>query len=181
MPVIQFNRNHLMLPDVFGTHQLNELTPIASLLKVPSKSYVALIRACKLYQDALWIAESEPNLAWIMLVSALETAAIDHFKSVRNPVEQLKVALPAVAKLLIPFGDELVSKVANKLSGITGSTKKFIDLVLHFLPDIPEKRPSTPWLRINPKKDLRIQINRTSRGDSFSHTDVGCALLCWGE
>jgi hypothetical protein len=28
-----------------------------------------------LYQDVLWVAESEPNLAWIMLVSAVEAAA----------------------------------------------------------------------------------------------------------
>jgi len=35
---------------------------------------VALTRAARLYQDALWMIESEPSLAWLLLVSAIETA-----------------------------------------------------------------------------------------------------------
>jgi hypothetical protein len=32
----------------------------------------ALVRSARFYSDALWIAEAEPDLAWLFLVSALE-------------------------------------------------------------------------------------------------------------
>jgi len=35
----------------------------------------ALVRAARSYQDALWIADSDPRLAWLRLVTAIETVA----------------------------------------------------------------------------------------------------------
>ena len=32
-----------------------------------------LVTSARLYQDALWVGESEPHLAWLFLVSAVET------------------------------------------------------------------------------------------------------------
>jgi hypothetical protein len=43
--------------------------------RIVRRSILSPGRAARLYQDALWIVESEPNLAWIMLVSTVETAA----------------------------------------------------------------------------------------------------------
>jgi hypothetical protein len=37
----------------------------------------ALVRAARLYEHALWIAEDDPNLSWLQLVSALEVAAVE--------------------------------------------------------------------------------------------------------
>ena len=36
---------------------------------------IALVRSARLYQDALWLGESEPNLCWLKLVVAVETVA----------------------------------------------------------------------------------------------------------
>src|SRR5262249_15036522 len=70
-----------ILPSATGSRSLginDPLAPMASVFLLASSQYASLIRACNLYRDALWMAESEPNLAWIMLVSAIEVAAEEH-------------------------------------------------------------------------------------------------------
>jgi hypothetical protein len=49
------------------------------LARYPSASQgkaVALVRAARLYEQALWIAESDPELSWLLLVTAIEAAAL---------------------------------------------------------------------------------------------------------
>lgn len=52
---------------------------------------VALVRAARQYGDALWVADGDPRLAWVKLVSALEVAA-NRFDDGRQqtPEEQLR-------------------------------------------------------------------------------------------
>lgn len=75
IPTLNVDKNRLVLPDVVNTHSLDELNRFEWLLKLSASQSVALVRAARLYQDALWIVESEPGLAWLMFVSALEIAA----------------------------------------------------------------------------------------------------------
>lgn len=37
---------------------------------------VALVRAARLYEQALWVVEADPELSWLLLVSAIEAAAL---------------------------------------------------------------------------------------------------------
>lgn len=74
-----------------------------------------LVRAARLYQDAVWIAEGQPELSWIMLVSAIEAAA-KHWWSV----------------------DDSPGKRSRTSKGVT---RKFVRFVLSFLPDPPAQRP----------------------------------------
>jgi hypothetical protein len=78
-PVINIQKNRLILPSVVGARSINQLKHLKSIPFIDQKRYVNLVRACKFYQDALWIAESQPIFAWIMLVSALETGAVDFY------------------------------------------------------------------------------------------------------
>ena len=71
------SRDRGMLPEVRGRHPLDGLSRIESIPHVESKRYVSLVRSCSLYRDALWISEWDANLAWLLLVSALEAGAKD--------------------------------------------------------------------------------------------------------
>jgi hypothetical protein len=77
-----------------------------------------------------------------MLVSALETAA-SHWRTERDPpVEILRVWRPKLLKILREAGgDALVEKVARMIAPFMGSTRKFIDFVLKFIPEPPSQRP----------------------------------------
>ena len=79
-PPFAITRN-TMLPDVRGRRRLEELNRLESIPRIEPKRYVSLVRACNLYRDALWISEWDANLAWLLLVSAIETGANDVFPS----------------------------------------------------------------------------------------------------
>lgn len=146
---VQPNRLSLILPSVVGTHPMSQLGIMKSIPRIKSDRYVNLIRACRSYQDALWIAESEPNLAWLMFVSALETAANDVYTTDASPDERLRDAKPDLAELLEKHGgDELVHKVAESIAHTLGATKKFIDFTMQFMPDKPDQRPEHEFRQV---------------------------------
>jgi len=148
-PVIRVRRNNLVLPAVTGTHSMEPLEILKSIPLIDRDRYVNLIRACKSYQNALWVAESEPNLAWLMLVSALETAANDVYATEATPDKRLRDAKPDLAALLEQHGgSQLVDQVAALIAHTFGATKKFIDFTMRFMPDPPEHRPEQEWLRV---------------------------------
>lgn len=122
--------------------------------------YVSLIRACNSYQDALWVAESEPNLAWLMLISAIETAANEFKASQGTPEDRLRTSKSELVKILeAAGGKQHVEDVASLIEPIIGATAKFINFTLHFLPDEPKERPHIEWLRIDwSEKSLKRKI-----------------------
>jgi hypothetical protein len=161
-PIVRVRRNRLILPSVVGTHSMDELEILKSIPLIDSDRYIHLIRACKSYQDALWVADSEPNLAWLMLVSALETAANDIYSIDASPAERLRDSKPDLATLLEQHGGtELVNQMADLIAHTFGATKKFIDFIMRFMPNEPEQRPDQNWLRVNwTKSGLKKVINK---------------------
>ena len=140
---VQPNRQSLILPSVVDTHPMSQLEIMKSIPRIKPDRYVNLIRACRYYQDALWIAESEPNLAWLMFVSALETAANDVYVTDASPGERLRQSKSDLAELLKEHGgDELVDQVAKLIADTLGATQKFIKFTLRFKPNEPDQRPS---------------------------------------
>ena len=146
---VQPNRLNLILPSVVGEHPMSRLKILRSIPQIEPTRYVNLIRACKFYQEALWIVEFEPNLAWLMLVSALETAANDVYTTDVSPDERLRDAKPDLAELLEKYGgDELVHKVAESIAHTLGATKKFIDFTSNSCQTQPDQRPNHESLRV---------------------------------
>jgi hypothetical protein len=161
-------RHKQILPQLLSGHPI---TVTRELYRFPNLSLDgagALIRTARLYQDAVWIAESEPELSWIMLVSAVENAAESWSKSNATPVERLKTSKPDLVKLLNDAGDEeLVLKVAEEIVDCLGATKKFVDFILEFMPEPPKKRPSInaqhSWYRTDMEKSMRIIYGHRSK------------------
>ena len=160
-PILLCSDGKLIIPEARNQICLNDLDRLLTYPTLTPEDAIILVRASRIYQDALWIAELEPELAWIRFVSAIETAA-DHWRksqatSVEN-VEKLHTSLPGLESLLNEQGvPDLVEKVAEFLAQYTGPTRKFIGFVLEFLPPEPRNRPQTgkhPWDRKGMKKTL---------------------------
>lgn len=161
-------RNTPILPQALGEHSLDQAFIITTLPSLSSRESVALVRAARLYQDAIWVIESEPSLSWLMLVSAVETAA-GHWRAAKDPpVERLRFSKPELEVLLEEVGgEELVTKVADIIADYIGAGKKFVDFILEHLPNPPDKRPpdfyQISWNRKALKKPLRKIYDWRSR------------------
>jgi hypothetical protein len=114
-PFVIIENRGLKLPFVVNKASVEELRPLSILPKLFPSDAVALIRVSRLYQDALWIAESEPSLAWIMLVSAIETAATHWYKLKDTPIEKLRVSKPELVELLDSSCKEGISNEVAEL------------------------------------------------------------------
>lgn len=147
--MIPFRRS-LILQSVLGEHNLVDASILSSLPNLNESESIALVRAARLYQDAVWIVESAPELSWIMLVSAVETAA-GHWRPAKEPpVERMRVSKPDLEPLLLEAGgEELVSKVADMIADYMGAGRKFIDFIFEYLPEPPLERPPGDYYRVS--------------------------------
>ncbi len=174
------NQQTAVLPYTLGERRLNgAIDSLQSLTLLSPASATAIVKAARLYQEAVWISESEPHLSWIMLVSAIEVAALHWRTATGSPVKRLEAAKPELAAILQEAGgDDLLTRVAEQISDSLGATKKFVDFVLEFLPNPPEKRPpekfQLSWDRNVLKETLRTVYGWRSRalhgGIQFPYT-----------
>jgi len=133
-----------VLPGVNKAVLIEDSIPL--LMQYPalaSAQAVALVRAARSYQQALWIADDDPSLAWIHLVGATESAAGHWAQHQSSAEEVLRLAHGDLAALLDDVGDEvLFREVARLLAPLSRSLRKFVDFLLAFLPAPPSERPS---------------------------------------
>lgn len=160
-PQINIKARGAILPSAVKTVNIEQINDIHLLSKLTEYEYIALVRSARMYQEALWVAESEPELAWLMLISAVETAA-NHWSSEKeSPVERLRTAKPELAKILLESGGEtLLQSVAIEIASTLGSTNKFIKFCLEFFPEEPEKRPNNGYKVKWSKTGFRDILNK---------------------
>lgn len=148
------HEGRFIVPSATAEHLINVVEIWARYPTLNPDTATTLIRVARLYQDALWFAESEPNLAWLLLVSALETAA-NHWRTTQDtPLEKLRASKPELLIYLesLEIG-ELPTKVAEYIHDSLGSTKKFTDFVLEHLPPPPAERPVGTWAQVSWQAD----------------------------
>ena len=137
-----------VLPNTFGECSFTEIEKLALYPKIKPDAAILLVRAARLYQNALWLAESQSHLSWLMLVSAVEATANWHYVE-DTPLEQLRESKPELVTFLegtkIP---DLAKRVADDMAQSIGSQKKFVNFLMTYLPPPPPKRPTytqIPW------------------------------------
>lgn len=141
-PTLLSSGEKLIIPEARRTINLKELDILTTYPTIAPADAITLVKAARIYQDAIWIAESEPELAWIMFVSAVETAANRWSTMEATPIEKLRTSKPDLKKVLFDQGgEEHVKNVAELIVPYMGATKKFIDFLLEFLPSPPVNRP----------------------------------------
>jgi len=148
-----------IVPAASGQHQLERTRRLAEFPQLSPNQSIAVVRAARLYQDALWVAESQPALAWLLLVSAVEAAAGEWRRGQDPPAMRLQASKPHLAALLEEHGGpDLVERAAAMLVDSLGATTKFIKFCITFLPAAPSVRPSkehrVPWT----KSYLRVSL-----------------------
>ena len=141
-PYFERPRKYKVPSAAVGPHSLMDLARLRTLAKLSVTEAIAIVRSARLYQDALWLAEPEPELAWLLLVSALETAANEWQKEAGENTARLKCSLPQLYNYLARLGDtSILPAVADYLVDTLGITKKFKDFLITFLPATPSARP----------------------------------------
>ncbi len=122
----------------------------------PADKATEILRAARMYQQAVWVADDDPNLAWLRLVGAAEVAA-NHWRGEKlTPVDVLKKADPDLAALLESQGKEHLAAVAKKLAHGVRSQQRFLDWVSRFVPPEPTERPDE-WGRVD-RNDLEAHL-----------------------
>jgi hypothetical protein len=82
--------------------------------RASQRKAVALVRAARLYEQAVWIVEADPELSWILLVSAIEVAGQQY----AGPIPRGRSRHPI------------------------GPTDRFVNFIRDFAPTPPPTRPS---------------------------------------
>ena len=165
-----FKRRNIypILPQVVGESDVSQAKLVNKFADLDRVESMALVRAARLYQEALWLAEFDPHSSWLMLVSAVETAA-NHWRAANETaIERLRTSRPALAELLVKVGgQEHLSQVADMIADYMGATRKFVDFLIEFMPDPPEPRPRAhdqhSWETTALKKSLKTVYGWRSR------------------
>ena len=129
------------IPSIFGTRDLRDISLIDSFPELERDGATCLVKSARLYQQALWISDSAPEVSWLLLISSLETAASFHDTSDLHPLERLERSFPKLVEMLREDTDHrFVEKIAGELGKLTGATGKFLRFCKDFSPGPPEER-----------------------------------------
>ncbi|HYJ80353.1 MAG TPA: hypothetical protein VEW03_12150 [Longimicrobiaceae bacterium] len=131
-----------ILPQCVGRHPVKLLEPLARCAELDQAASVAVIRAARMYQSGVWVAESDPAQAWILLVSAIEIAA-GHWQPLpKSWTARLAQGEPELVKELERCGGRALLKKVAGLHPYEGSTRRFTNFLTKFLPQPPPLRPA---------------------------------------
>ncbi len=75
LPVLSLKFDDTLIPSTIREVNLSELDRFGQYYYLDVLSAIAVMRCARLYQDAMWIVDSAPEIAWLWLVSSVETAA----------------------------------------------------------------------------------------------------------
>jgi hypothetical protein len=171
-----------ILPSASGAHSLDLLSPLQYLPQLSTEQANVLVQAARLYQEAVWISESEPHLTWVLLVSAIEIAANAWRSDQGSVVERVQEWNPDLVHLLEKHGDtEFVAQVCDSIAHLTGASKKFRDFIIAFLPPPPPARPMEwaqhPWSKGKLRETLNLIY--TYRSNALHAGEPFPAPMCW--
>jgi hypothetical protein len=149
IPALYPSNQSPMVPRLAEPANLTELVLIERLPMMSPETASVLIKSARTYQTALWFADSHPEMAWLFLVSAIESAATHWAK--KNLVDDNPFLPDSVAKILREHScpESVDEPISSYLRETTKSTRKFIAFLMEFLPAPPTERPESQNLRID--------------------------------
>ena len=134
------------LPSVSLALDLGELRKqLSRYPRLSAGNARVLIRAARLYQQAIWNADADPQLAWLQLVGAVEVAAEKWRGPKTGAAERVRSADPVLGKILDLATPAVRQKVAEHLQGTLGSTSRFVRFMTQFAPPPRTPRPPRPY------------------------------------
>jgi hypothetical protein len=135
--------DRVVVPSAISRPSLELLSPLLRLRTMTPDEANTLVKAARSYQKALLVAEEDPSLAWLFLVTAVEKAA-GWWKSWSAPkLDTFRELKPELYLELskLDEGDRACVMVAEDLFDLIRSKRKFVEFLLKFLPAPPAERP----------------------------------------
>ncbi len=131
-----------LIPRLPGQACVNDAHRLAKLHVLSRRDAADIIRAARLYQDAVWTADSEPELAWIRFVSAAECGAQRWKPDKKSRLDRIRCSDPTLGSLLDSVAPvRLRDDLARHLLPLMRSTDRFVRFMIAFMPKKPGRRP----------------------------------------
>jgi hypothetical protein len=131
-----------VLPRLTGERDVGAAADlIASYPGLSEKNGIALMQAARQYQLGVWVANEDPNLAWLRLVGAVEVAAGTLKVPKQSYVDQARELHPDFAGELDGLDPDVAERIAKSVSNVIGATRKFLYFLEKFCPAAPGERP----------------------------------------
>jgi len=111
--------------------------------RVSATEAFVLVRAAIQYAEALWVVDSDPQLAWLRLVTALEGVAV-HVQAEANLLPDLiRKHFPHTAAAVqeASADGEIPPKVLGEFDHLLGASARFTEFTARFAPGAFEPRP----------------------------------------
>jgi hypothetical protein len=118
-----------------GRHEIHLADAVTYLRRYPFTSQrkaVALVRAARLYAQAIWLADEDPEFAWLSLIAACEVAAGE------------------------TFGSYDPKSTRKKRASVVWATQRFRKFVTQYAASPPVQRPDVgllDWARMDEHAD----------------------------
>lgn len=146
VPALKQVRGRPIIPQLLGDHDIADPKILTIFPTLTPEDATTVIKVARMYQQAVWLADGQPELSWLLMVSALEAAAAHWWGKRKAPILQLKDAMPKIYKTVEEFGcRDLLEPLAQELVQITKATAKFMSFTETFKPEPPDARPSEPF------------------------------------
>lgn len=143
-PISHISTKRHILPEVSQSKDLRDICFFESFGKLSPAIAERVIQCSRQYQNALWVAESNPELCWLMLISAIEIAANEWAKSEQIKLSDLETSYPEFFDELVKNENQvLLNLAAETFAPITKATAKFIKFCKEFSPKNLEQKDST--------------------------------------
>jgi hypothetical protein len=141
-PLLTRPRSAAMLPR--QTRDGVELEPAREFLNLYStvapREALLILRAARQWQQAIWNADSDPGLAWLQLVGALEVAAQAASQDA-TPLETVRDVKPEWADLLRDYDHPRAEDMIREAAQLLGARRKVRLLLERYPPAPPPIRP----------------------------------------
>ncbi|MFJ5264231.1 hypothetical protein ACIQAC_27595 [Streptomyces sp. NPDC088387] len=120
-----------------------------------------LVKAAHHYANGLWIAEADPEQAWLQLVTALEVVAVHHQTETIDATDVFRTAYPGAAKKIEAAGGaDLLKGVAKYFKKLLSAGRRVQTFVEKFQPVPPVERPISFSDRVNWEDELVDHVKK---------------------
>ncbi len=134
-----------MMPDLVGArfHVPLITKVLAQYPDIGAQDATTLVRAARHYATALWVADNDPEQAWLQLVSAVETVASQWRATAADPATLFAEHFPVPAQLIRESfgGDQLLTAISPHFVRFIGASRRFEDFIEEYKPAPPYPRP----------------------------------------
>ncbi|MCW3767952.1 hypothetical protein OCL88_15845 [Paenarthrobacter sp. PAE-2] len=123
--------------------------------EIAESKAIALVRAARMYSNALWWSNEDPNFAWIQFVGAIETAANTRRSGLQGgaAIKALEELEPKLWAALEAADGSTKQDVAEIMVPNLKAQKKFVSFVADYNQGPPETRPAEfqqlDWLKLD--------------------------------